>query len=728
MNTGNCRCPQFCFFIEHTEAPGATICHSSPTAFYPKILSLNKYYREIFMNRIIQLTLCSTLVAGVHASDIEEVVVTAAREVSTIELAETLEITPDSAALLRKAPGANVNSNGPLSGIPQYRGMYGSRINVTVDGSTLSSGGPNWMDPPLHYAPAAQLESLSIYRGIAPVSAGQETIGGAITAKTWSGEFSDSAQFSSQGRIRAGTQSVNEGLLTSVAVVASNKTHRIKVAGLTESGDDAQFDRGDILHTEYERDRVDLGYGYQRGAHSWQFDLAHNETGDSGNPALPMDIEYIDADLASLSYDFKGEGWNVRSKIYHSEIDHGMSNFHLRQLMMGMNPRINTATGDSNGIKVAIDWEDNGGTWLAGLDGHHETHDSDITDRDKIGFFAQNFSGAEREVWGVFLERNQQLNSRWRSELGLRYNRVTMDSDSVSFSNPGNMMAAMMQMRAMAFNNSNLKTNDNNIDWVAKLYYEADQATSLYAGIARKTRSASYQERYLWMSMEATAGLADGKTYLGNLDLDAEVAHELEIGIDILQDDFSFSFRSFYKQVEDYIQGTTDDIPHMGMPAMPVADLKFNNVDAQLYGFDVEAHYQLDNHWSLNGIVNFVRGKRDDINDNLYRIAPLNSTVGITYQSNRWAATLESVLTNKQDQQSTTNDEKETAGHGLVNMKGYWQVSEKIRLGGGIDNLLDKQYSDHLGGYNRVANIDIDRGDRLPGYGRNVFARIDYQW
>jgi len=61
-------------------------------------------------------------------------------------------------------------------------------------------------------------------------------------------------------------------------------------------------------------------------------------------------------------------------------------------------------------------------------------------------------------------------------------------------------------------------------------------------------------------------------------------------------------------------------------------------------------------------------------------------------------------------------------------MKGYWQVSEKIRLGAGVDNLLDKYCSDQLGGYNHIVNVDINRGDRLPGYGRNVFARVDYQW
>ena len=159
-----------------------------------------------------------------------------------------------------------------------------------------------------------------------------------------------------------------------------------------------------------------------------------------------------------------------------------------------------------------------------------------------------------------------------------------------------------------------------------------------------------------------------------------------------------------------------------------MAELKFNNVDAELYGFDIEANYAIDSHWSVNTVVNYVRGKRDDISDDLYRIAPLNGVIGLTYQNSLWAATVESVLVDEQDKVSETNNEQETPGYGLINLKGHWQANANVRIGAGIDNVFDKRYFDHLGGYNRVVNPDIAVDDRLPGYGRNVFARIDYQW
>ena len=82
-------------------------------------------------------------------TEIEEVVVIAEQDTRLFELAETVDVVPDSAQLLKKAVGANVVSNGPLSGIAQYRGMSRYRLTTQVNGATISAGGPNWMDPPL---------------------------------------------------------------------------------------------------------------------------------------------------------------------------------------------------------------------------------------------------------------------------------------------------------------------------------------------------------------------------------------------------------------------------------------------------------------------------------------------------------------------------------------------------------------------------------------------------
>src|SRR6056297_3332360 len=82
-----------------------------------------------------------------HDEGIEEILVTAHR----IGLDETIAtagpaMAVDTARLLRGVPGADVNTNGRLSGIAQFRGLYGDRVAVSLDGICPIGGGPNAMD------------------------------------------------------------------------------------------------------------------------------------------------------------------------------------------------------------------------------------------------------------------------------------------------------------------------------------------------------------------------------------------------------------------------------------------------------------------------------------------------------------------------------------------------------------------------------------------------------
>lgn len=678
----------------------------------------------------------SFIATNTLAGHLEELVVTGSHDTRTIDVNSALVISADAAQLLRHAPGANVNGNGPLTGIVQYRGMYGSRVATSMDGRQIAPAGPNWMDPPLSYAAAGQLESLELYRGIAPVSIAQESIGGAITVKTHRGSYTQSDEFTLSGQLLGNAQAVNSGTHLNAALYAANKNHRIKIAAMTETGDDAEFVDGDITPSEYDRQRYDVGYGYQNGRHSVQLDFSNSDTGETGTPALPMDIDFIEGDLYSLSYTFAlSEDLSIEAKIFGADLEHGMSNFHLRAAPPAPMWRRNIANTDNSGLKLIATLQDGQGNWVFGIDNFQAQHDSDIDNPNNPMFFVTNFNSAERYVSGVFLERQHNFSDHWRGEFGLRYNRVEMDSGEVDGA-PARMMPPAQALRD-AFNNADRNRSDNNADLVAKLWYTASESTNWYAGIAQKHRAPSFQERYLWLPLQATAGLADGFTYTGNIELNSEVSRQIEAGFDYSVDNLKISPRIYYHKVDDYIQGTPSGVaPALIFVRMMNANngtnnpdpLQFNNVEAEIYGMDLDWAWQLNSQWSLSGIVNYVRGKRDDIDDNLYRIAPPNTSVSLNYASNHWRASAESVLYAKQDDVSETNAEQETAGYGTLNLKGSWEVTEALQLAAGVDNVFNKGYEDHIGGYNRAGNSDIPRGERLPGYGRNLFVRASYSF
>jgi iron complex outermembrane recepter protein len=684
---------------------------------------------------VIALTTAFVALPG-RADHLEELVITATHSTRTIDITNALEISPDVAQLLKKAPGANVNSNGPLTGIPQYRGMYGPRIATAIDGNQLAPSGPNWMDPPISYVVGSQLASLEVYRGITPVSVAQESIGGAIDARVNKGTFGSSEDFKFSGRLGGDTQSVNDGYNLNANVYASNDQHRVRLAALTESGDDAEFPGGNITPTQYQRDRYDIGYGFRTGSHTLQLDYGHNDTGDTGTPALPMDIRYIRGDLFNLGYRFSGASGNeVVLSLYGSDLDHSMDNYRLRQAPAADNWRRNTASSNNYGFKLQSTVRDNSGSWVLGTDGFDAQHKSDIDNPNNPMFFLVNFNSAKRQVLGAFAERQQELGVHWNSEFGIRYNRVNMDAGIVN-GTPAMMMPPAQMLRD-AFNTADRDQTDHNLDLVAKTWYQTSETSSWYVGVAQKNRSPSYQERYLWLPLQATGGLADGYTYTGNIELDPEVSRQIEFGLDFSNNRLSLSPRIFYNKVDDYIQGTPSKVAPaiMFVRMMNTMNgtnnpppLQFNNVDARLYGFDMDWAWQLDQHWSLSGIVNYVRGERDDINDNLYRIAPPNASFRLDYAAANWNAGVESVLYDKQDKVSTTNGEQETSSYGVINLSSTWQATSRLQLAAGVNNLLDNKYRDHLGGYNRASNPDIDKGARLPGYGVNAFARVMYEF
>lgn len=683
------------------------------------------------MKKFVLATAVAQSLAGLAWADdktspLEETLVQGSRDSRTILLDETLELTPDSAALLRKAPGANVNSNGPLTGIAQVRGMYGARVSTEVNGQAISAGGPNWMDPPLSYAPAAQLESLEVYRGIVPVSAGQETIGGAVKATTWRGEFESSADMRTQGRLTLGGQSVNGSQQVSGAAAMANDTHKVYGALLSESGDHAAFPGGDITPTLYDRQRADLGYEVRAGQHRFHLDVARSKTGDTGTPALPMDIDYIDSDLASAMYHLDTGGVKFEAMVYASDIDHGMTNFHLRQPpMMETMWRQTIASGENRGARAKMDI----GSWVLGADLHHELHNANIDNPNNPMFFVVNFHNASREVAGLFGEHNGDWGNGLETQVGVRVNRVTMNADQVD-GTPAMMMPPAQVLRD-TFNSADRHRQDTNVDAVAKVFRQQGN-WNWYAGAAQKTRSPAYQERYLWLPMEATAGMADGRTYVGNIELKPEVAHELELGFDFSNGPLQLSPRVFIRKVKDFIQGTPVESGPAAMVAAMMAatqsPLQFNNVDAQFTGMDMDLHYALTSRASFTGVISYVEGEREDIHDNLYRIAPLNGSLALNWDASAWGATVETVLYAGQDKVSQTQTEKTTAGYGLLNVRGYWTMSSHWQLAAGLENALDKNYRNHLSGYNRVMAADVPVGERLPGYGRNIFLRLDFIW
>tara|TARA_R110000787_G_scaffold72158_2_gene161000 strand:+ start:11601 stop:13679 length:2079 start_codon:yes stop_codon:yes gene_type:complete len=691
--------------------------------------------KKIFLKVVIAslaLPIAGEIIASTDQTQIEEIIVLGEEALPTFPKPDPIVVSQtDSASLLKSVPGANINRNGPITGIAQYRGLFGDRVAVSMDNDAVLSGGPNAMDAPLSYAPPLLLKSLEVTPGIAPVSASQEAIGGHIVATLDRGEFAGTEDTQTSGTISSRYGTVDDGVNHGLKAVIANDQHKLAALASYDEGNDGESGNGDKLaDTGYRRERYDLSYAWQNATSNITLSGGKLDTNDTGTPALPMDIVYIHTDIANLSAATDYKGMTFRTRMGYSDVDHLMDNFFLRSNVNPMMYRQNNATGRqfSWGGSVEVPFGED--TLTVGIDGTKVVHDALITNPNMAMFAVQNFSDAERDIYGLFAEWKHII-QQWQIETGLRYNRVNMNSDEVSASGMMPMMQNLADGLAGSFNNGERDQSFDNIDIVVKASRPLTDTTSLNIGLARKTRAPSYQELYLWLPLEATGGLADGRSYIGNLDLDSELNYEINTGLDWQAGNVYASGQVFFRKVDDFIQGTPSNNMSANMLATMMsgqAPLQFNNIDAELYGFDGRYGLILNDNWRLDGVLSYVRGEDKDNGDNLYRIAPLNHSLAVSWQKAALSARVESVLYAKQSKTSNYNDEQDSAGYGLLNAQGQYRISKQFKISAGINNLLDKHYVDHLSGYNRNSDSDIAIGDRLPGQGRNFFIAMNISW
>ena len=627
---------------------------------------------------------------------------------------------PDTTQLLQLIPGGNVVSNGPLTGQVQYRGMFGDRINVQVGDMFVSPGGPNWMDAPLHYAPRPILDHLEMDLGIASVSSGSESIGGSARAMLKSSEFRSDEDFVFDGDVELGGRTSDESLVGGGILSAANERHRLHFLGSAEFGDDHRVGNGGrVRPSEYARYQYGGGYGFKSGDHEIGLDYRYNDTKKSGTPALPMDIRSIDTHLAKIDYAGKIGSVDLDAVISFNDVEHTMDNFRLREPPAAGSSawRKNRATSQGGGWSLAADLSVLDGTLELGVDGHLSDHDARITNPNAASFFVTQFNNARRNRYGTWVEWTGEIGQRWDLELGLRYTRVSMDSGKVD-GTPAQMMAPIMALRD-AFNAADRERSDDLVDAVVKLGFTPRSGLRVELAGGRKTRSPSYVERYAWIPTAASSGLADGKVYVGDIDLDPEVAYEIAGEVEWTSAlGVYLAPRAFYRYIDDYIQGTP--FPAAGVTPVP---LRFSNVDAELFGVDLAYGAHLPWRFKLDGTLSYVRGKRTDIDDDLYRIAPLRGRTTLTYEREIWSIAVESVYAASQHNVSETNDESSSDAWGILNIYASWDPIAELGFVAGVNNATDNGYSDHLAGTSRISSGGVGVGDPLPASGVSFFFR-----
>jgi len=219
---------------------------------------------------------------------------------------------------------------------------------------------------------------------------------------------------------------------------------------------------------------------------------------------------------------------------------------------------------------------------------------------------------------------------------------------------------------------------------------------TLFAGLSRTMRTADATERYLAMNHAMNPRMR----WVGNPGLDPEDHRQADLGFTWRRPSVALTGALFYDDVEDYI---TPDRAR-GQDGILLADGAriYRNVDAELYGAELEARWALSETWSVTGTAAYVRAENTDDDRPLPQIPPLNGVLEISRASRAWDA---GGRLRWADRQSRADDDpmtgsgldaRETPGYGVIDLFARIAVLDASELALGVDNLADKTWADHL--------------------------------
>ena len=148
---------------------------------------------------------------------------------------------------------------------------------------------------------------------------------------------------------------------------------------------------------------------------------------------------------------------------------------------------------------------------------------------------------------------------------------------------------------------------------------------------------------------------------------------------------------------------------------------------ATLTGFEAKYEYDLSSTWTALATMHYVEGQDQTLDAPLWGISPLEGVLGLRWHDaqdpNYRGVELLVRMVDQQDRLGVLRTgnlfdtgsetfETRTPGFTTINVRGYWNPTERLRFIAGIENLFDKAYLQHLD--NRLGTSTVG-GTRFPG-------------
>lgn len=602
-----------------------------------------------------------------------------------------------------------VNSGAGTNGDVTFRGMFGSRIKILTDGTENLGACPSRMDSPTSYISPESYDQISVIKGPQTVQYANTGSAATVIFERRPEQFDEDQHYRGQLSVLAGSFG---RLDHNIEVAAGDEQKYIRLNSNRSVSNSYKDGDGNTVPSDWERWNADVALGWTPDADTWVELTGGKADGEAVYAGRMMD----GSKFARESLGLRVEKQNVTDVIKKIEAqvnynfnDHVMDNYSLRQVGMAehhMTHEMVEAKSAMNvtrrtlNARMAVTHEWDKLQFITGVDSQNNKHGKGMYSATMPGMNSPVTTDMEFQSIGGFGELSYQLNDQNKLVTGIRVDQVEVDAVQTA------------QQRQETLPSAFIRLENQHPHHDAKTYI----------GLGYVERMPDY-----WELFRTDLNGVEGSTFKY---LEPEKTLQLDIGYQHEHGAFSSWASAYAGLINDFILMTYD--PTEQVPMMKnAADSR--NIDATIAGAEVGIGYQFTDAIQADVSAMYAWGENTTNNTPLPQIAPLEGRVNLRYIQDRYTLGAYWRIVDGQNRISQNQgnivgyDLKESAGFGTLSLNGTYHLSDGVDLSVGIDNVLDKTYTEHL---NKMGNagIGLAANEQFNNVGRNYWARMSFKF
>lgn len=591
-----------------------------------------------------------------------------------------------------------VNSGAGTNGDVTFRGMFGSRIKILTDGSENLGACPSRMDSPTSYISPESFDEITVIKGPQTVQYANTGSAATVLFERKPEQFGEGQNYRGQASVLMGSFG---RLDHNVEAAAGDEQKYIRLNANRSVADSYKDGNGTTVPSDWKRWNADVALGWTPDENTW-LEL----TGGRGD----AEVVYAGRTMDGAEFDRESLGLRVEKKnitdvikkieaqVNYSFNDHVMDNFSLRQV--DEPNKAMTVTRRTLNARMAVTHEWDKLQFITGLDSQNNKHAGGMYHATKAMMNSPVTTDMEFQSYGGFGELSYQLNDQNKLVTGIRVDQVEVDAVQTA------------QQRKETLPSGFIRLENQHPHHDAKTY----------VGLGYVERVPDY-----WELFRTDLNGVEGTTFKN---LDTEKTLQLDLGYQHEHGAFSSWASAYVGMINDFILMSYD--PTVMVPMMKnAADSR--NVDATIAGAEVGMGYQFTDALQADVSAMYAWGENTTDNTPLPQISPLEGRLNLRYVQDKYTlgALLRVVDGQSRFSQNQGNivgyDVKESSGFGVLSLNGSYNLSKGVDVSVGVDNVLDKTYTEHLNKMG-ASGTGLPVTEQFNNSGRNYWARISMKF